>query len=82
MPGPAVSCPFVWTVTTARPANFAIDYKPLEGTITEYELKWQAQAGFKTVRFVNGIGITGFAFDHGPSGAAVELTLVAFRPRK
>lgn len=47
-------------------------------TTQEYELTWQGQSGYKTLRFTNGIGVTGATLDHGPSGTASELTLVGY----
>ncbi len=79
-PAPANPCPFSWNVTTARPAQVTRPGGPSAETPVEYELRWQGQTGYKILRFTNGIGITGFAFDHGPSGSAAGLTLVAYRP--
>jgi hypothetical protein len=67
-----ILCSFLWTVTADR---------ELDGTLgpREYQLRWQGQSGYRALRFVNGLGITGFAFDHGPSGAGADVNLVAYQ---
>lgn len=64
-------CPFLWTVT-----HSGGDGAPAQ----EYTLTWQGLSGFKRLRFINGIGITGFVFKHGPSGEEDDVDLLAYQP--
>jgi hypothetical protein len=62
-----------WVVTGGTQADSAT-----RGS--EYALTWRGLTGHKTVRFVPGVGITGFAFEHGPSRAAASVRLIEHRP--
>jgi hypothetical protein len=43
-------------------------------------LTWSGLSGFKRIRMKQRIGITGFEFQHRPSRASADVTLLEFRP--